>query len=59
MSAARLLSFVMAGLAGVTVVAQGPAARPRARDLGLVPGVFAPGPLNAITNMESGTVSAM
>lgn len=52
MSAARLLSFVMAGLAGVTVVAQGPAVRPRARDLGLGPGVFAPGPLNAITDVE-------
>ena len=52
MSSARLLSFVLAGLAGVSVVAQGPAARPRARDLGLAPGVFAPGPLNAITDVE-------
>jgi D-aminopeptidase len=31
--------------------AQGPAGRPRARDLGLAPGVFAPGPLNAITDV--------
>jgi D-aminopeptidase len=28
-----------------------PAARPRARDLGLAPGVFSPGPLNAITDV--------
>ena len=25
--------------------------RPRARDLGIAPGVFAPGPLNAITDV--------
>jgi D-aminopeptidase len=28
-----------------------PASRPRARDLGLAPGVFSPGPLNAITDV--------
>ncbi len=28
------------------------AARPRARDLGIAPGVFQPGPLNAITDVE-------
>jgi D-aminopeptidase len=28
-----------------------PAARPRARDLGIAPGVFLPGPLNAITDV--------
>src|SRR5262245_56304895 len=33
------------------VAAQGPDARPRARDLGLAPGVFEPGPLNAITDV--------
>jgi D-aminopeptidase len=36
-------------------VPQGPgsaAARPRARDLGLAPGVFSPGPLNAITDVS-------
>ena len=37
--------------AAVSVPAQGPAARPRARDLDVAPGVFAPGPLNAITDV--------
>lgn len=32
------------------------AARPRARDLGLAPGVFEPGPLNAITDVAGVTV---
>ncbi len=32
------------------------AARPRARDLGLAPGVFAPGPFNAITDVAGVTV---
>ncbi|MEZ5292097.1 MAG: P1 family peptidase [Vicinamibacterales bacterium] len=32
--------------------AQTPEPRPRARDLGLAPGVFAPGPANAITDVE-------
>ena len=31
-------------------------ARPRARDIGLAPGVFAPGPLNAITDVAGVTV---
>ena len=31
-------------------------ARPRARDLGLKPGVFEPGPLNAITDVAGVTV---
>jgi D-aminopeptidase len=34
----------------ITVVAS-PTERPRARDLGLAPGVFPPGPLNAITDV--------
>lgn len=41
-------------LAILTIVAAGaaqPAPRPRARDLGLAPGVFPPGPLNAITDV--------
>ena len=33
------------------------ASRPRARDIGLAPGVFAPGPLNAITDV-AGVASA-
>ena len=34
-----------------TVVAAQEAARPRSRDLGIAPGVFQPGPLNAITDV--------
>ncbi len=37
---------------GVSVLAQAPDGRPRARDLGVAPGVFAPGPLNAITDVD-------
>jgi D-aminopeptidase len=37
---------------GVSVLAQAPEGRPRARDLGLAPGVFTPGPLNAITDVD-------
>ena len=37
-------------LAGVVLFSQGPA-RPRARDLGIEPGAFPPGPLNAITDV--------
>lgn len=37
---------------GVSVLAQAPDPRPRARDLGLAPGVFAPGPLNTITDVD-------
>ena len=39
----------------VTADAQSPA-RPRAREIGLAPGVFAPGPLNAITDVAGVTV---
>ena len=41
---------VFAGAAIATLGAQD-AARPRARDLGIAPGVFQPGPLNAITDV--------
>jgi D-aminopeptidase len=37
-------------LSSLTIVAQD-SARPRARDIGLAPGVFQPGPLNAITDV--------
>lgn len=47
-------ALLMAGCAGV-LVAQGDA-RPRARDLGLTPGVFDPGPLNAITDVAGVSV---
>jgi D-aminopeptidase len=42
--------FLVATLACGTIVlmAQG---RPRARDLGIAPGVYPPGPLNAITDV--------
>jgi D-aminopeptidase len=46
--------FVVCAAAGYATLA-GPAAqepaRPRARDIGLAPGVFGPGPLNAITDV--------
>jgi len=45
----RLLSVLLTGvLLPVTLTAQGP----RARDLGIVPGIFTPGALNAITDVE-------
>ena len=39
---------------GLSVIAAGAAAepRPRARDLGITPGIYEPGPLNAITDVE-------
>jgi D-aminopeptidase len=46
-----MAASVAAGL-GVTAAAQAPDSRPRARDLGLAPGVFTPGPLNAITDVD-------
>jgi D-aminopeptidase len=42
-------AFTLAAL--LAVVAGAAEVRPRARDLGLAPGVFAPGPLNAITDV--------
>jgi D-aminopeptidase len=46
--------FLAAAFAGVamTVAGAGQEKRPRARDLGLEPGVFPPGPLNAITDVQ-------
>jgi D-aminopeptidase len=38
-------------LVGRVLAAPDPAARPRSRDIGIAPGVFAPGPLNAITDV--------
>ena len=46
-----MLRVLAAGIVSVTIGAQTPADRPRARDLGLTPGVFDPGPLNAITDV--------
>ena len=49
MKTSRYLVVLLLALANV-VVAQN-SVRPRARDLGLAPGVFEPGPLNAITDV--------
>jgi D-aminopeptidase len=51
----RRLSFALVLLAatGATAWTQ---ARPRARDLGIVPGVGSPGPLNAVTDVAGVTV---
>ncbi len=38
-------------IAALAAAAEGDAPRPRARDLGIAPGVFPPGPLNAITDV--------
>jgi D-aminopeptidase len=39
------------GLAGVAPAVESPEPRPRLRDLGVEPGIFAPGPENAITDV--------
>jgi len=46
--------LLLAGCAGVLSAQDTP--RPRARDIGLAPGVFAPGPLNAITDVAGVSV---
>jgi D-aminopeptidase len=52
----KSLALAAALTLGATIVAESrqgsDAARPRARDLGLAPGVFAPGPHNAITDVD-------
>jgi D-aminopeptidase len=45
----RLAAFVLTLAAVSSLSAQ--AARPRAREIGLLPGIFTPGPLNAITDV--------
>ena len=52
MTARRLMVCAALVACGVSVLAQAPEGRPRARDLGLAPGVFAPGPLNALTDVD-------
>src|SRR3989454_4693234 len=44
-----LLVVLISAQSGVAVVGQ---SRPRARDLGIAPGVYQPGPLNAITDVD-------
>jgi len=51
MSVKHLVALGGVALSCATALAQAPSARPRARDLGLAPGVFAPGALNAITDV--------
>ncbi len=51
----RQLALALALLAAPVVFAQ-TEARPRAREMGLAPGVFAPGPLNAITDVSGVSV---
>jgi D-aminopeptidase len=48
----HMIAVLAVAALGVTAAGQGTTARPRARDLGLAPGVFAPGPLNAITDVD-------
>ncbi len=51
MTTMRVTGLLLACAGSAALWAQAPAARPRARDLGLAPGVFAPGPGNAITDV--------
>ena len=47
------VGIIAAAIAAASAFAQGTGGpRPRARDLGIAPGVFAPGPLNAITDVR-------
>ena len=46
-----ILLTTACGCAVMALAAAGDSARPRARDLGVAPGVFSPGPLNAITDL--------
>ena len=47
---------IVLALVSVSVISAQEAARPRAREIGLKPGVFDPGPLNAITDVAGVTV---
>ena len=51
MRCAPLLAAALLVLAPAQAMSQDAAARPRARDIGLAPGVFQPGPKNAITDV--------
>jgi L-aminopeptidase/D-esterase-like protein len=51
----RLLPLAIA-VALAAIVQSGPPSRPRARDLGIAPGTFPTGPLNAITDVGGVTV---
>jgi len=47
----RFLIFLISAVSTVSALIVGAQSRPRARDLGIAPGVYAPGPLNAITDV--------
>jgi D-aminopeptidase len=47
-----VLPILLGGGLMAGVMGAGDGQRPRARDLGIAPGVFAPGPLNAITDVK-------
>jgi D-aminopeptidase len=47
-----ILGFLIPLLAPLSAGSAGPETRPRIRDLGVEPGIFPPGPLNAITDVE-------
>ena len=51
MTITRTVGLLLTCVWSAGLWAQAPAARPRARELGLAPGVFAPGPDNAITDV--------
>lgn len=48
----RVTAALLAGTAAIASAQPAPATKPRARDLGIAPGVFAPGPLNAVTDVD-------
>jgi D-aminopeptidase len=52
----RFQAVALALVLGATTLGAQDAARPRARDIGVAPGVFAPGPLNAITDVAGVSV---
>ncbi len=52
MTNARVMGLLLTAAMGVNAWAQTPEPRPRARDLGLAPGVFGTGPGNAITDVD-------
>lgn len=55
-SRAWISAALLAGLLSMTEPLQGQNTRPRARDLGIAPGVFSPGSRNAITDVPDVTV---
>ena len=50
------MKLLLFGVVLVAIAQSTPSPRPRARDLGIAPGTFPPGPLNAITDVSGVTV---